>query len=73
MNQVQPLPLNLDAARADMASMNSPVLALLYLALWASLFRAMLVRAQILPPTCGRCGLRFERRQLGELVCSCSR
>jgi hypothetical protein len=56
-----------------MACMNSPVLALPYLALWAALFRAMLVRAQILPATCGRCGLRFERRHLGELVCSCSR
>ena len=44
-----------------------------YLILWATLMRALLVRANLLPPTCARCGLRFERRQLGERVCSCHR
>jgi hypothetical protein len=53
--------------------MNSPAFVLPYLAFWAALMRALLVRAEVLPPTCGRCGLRYERRQLGEVVCSCSR
>jgi hypothetical protein len=30
----------------------------------------MLVFAHKLPPTCGRCGLRLERRHLGERICS---
>ena len=51
--------------------MDSPVYVLAYLGLWVVLMRALLVRAAILPPTCTRCGLRFERRQLGETVCSC--
>ena len=53
--------------------MKDPVLAIPYLVLWAAMMRALLVRAQILPPTCGRCGRRFERRDLGEAVCSCDR
>jgi hypothetical protein len=44
-----------------------------YFVLWAALMRALLVRANILPPTCARCGLRLERRHLGEHVCSCAR
>jgi hypothetical protein len=39
---------------------------------WASLMRALFVRAQILPGTCGRCGLPSERRGLGQPVCRCS-
>jgi len=42
-----------------------------YAVLWVTLMRALLVKAQLLPPTCGRCGLRLERRRLGESVCSC--
>jgi uncharacterized Zn finger protein (UPF0148 family) len=38
-----------------------------------ALMRALLVTAAILPATCARCGLRFERRHLGETVCSCGR
>jgi hypothetical protein len=38
---------------------------------WATLMRALFVKAQILPGTCGRCGLPFERRGLGEQVCRC--
>jgi hypothetical protein len=53
--------------------MTSPVLFLPYLALWAALMRALLVKAGILAPTCGRCGLRYERQELGETVCSCGR
>jgi len=42
-----------------------------YLCLWACLMRALLVKAQVLPATCGRCGLVYERRALGETICSC--
>ncbi len=44
-----------------------------YVLLWAALMRALLVRAKVLPPTCARCALPFERRRLGERVCSCDR
>jgi hypothetical protein len=53
--------------------MSWPLLAVSYLAFWAALMRALLVRAAVLPPTCGRCGLRLERRRLGETICSCGR
>jgi hypothetical protein len=53
--------------------MNSPALVVPYLAFWATLMRALFVRAELLPPTCARCGLQFERRRLGETVCSCAR
>ena len=53
--------------------MKDPALAIPYLVLWAAMMRALLVRAEILPATCGRCGRRFERRELGENVCSCDR
>ena len=43
-----------------------------YLALWASLMRALLVRAQIAPPLCARCGLKLERSELGETICACA-
>ena len=36
---------------------------------WATLMRALFVKADLLPPTCARCGLRFERRAMGERVC----
>ena len=42
-----------------------------YALLWATLMRALLVKARLLPPTCARCGLPFERRALGERVCGC--
>jgi hypothetical protein len=42
-----------------------------YMVLWAVLMRALLVRAQIAPPLCGRCGLKLERSQLGESICRC--
>jgi hypothetical protein len=51
--------------------MNSPLMVVTYLALWTALMRALFVRADLLPPTCARCGLRFERRAMGERVCSC--
>jgi hypothetical protein len=42
-----------------------------FVLLWASLMRALLVRAQVLPATCTRCGRRYERSALGEQVCTC--
>jgi hypothetical protein len=50
--------------------MTGPFLAC-YLLLWATLMRALLVKARVLPPTCARCGLQLERRALGEPICSC--
>ncbi|MBA3734804.1 MAG: hypothetical protein H0W90_06350 [Actinobacteria bacterium] len=42
-----------------------------YMVFWAVLMRALLVRAQIAPPMCARCGLKFERSELGETICRC--
>jgi hypothetical protein len=53
--------------------MTSPAVILFYLVFWAALMRALLVQAAILPATCARCGLHYERRALGEVVCSCGR
>jgi hypothetical protein len=50
--------------------MNGPLL-VPYLLLWATLMRALLVRAKIAPATCARCGLPFERHRLGDPVCRC--
>jgi hypothetical protein len=43
-----------------------------WFAFWAALMRALFVSARLLPATCGRCGLRYERRALGETVCTCA-
>jgi len=40
--------------------------------LWATLMRGLLVAAKLLPPSCRRCGLAFERRVMGEPVCRCA-
>ena len=53
--------------------MKDPALAIPYLVLWVAMMRALLVRAQVLPTTCNRCGRPYERRELGETVCSCER
>jgi len=45
---------------------------LVYGLVWATLMRALLVRANVLPATCARCGRVFERRALGEQVCRCT-
>jgi hypothetical protein len=42
-----------------------------YFVLWATLIRALVVRAKLAPSPCNRCGLLRERRELGERVCSC--
>jgi hypothetical protein len=52
-------------------ALSSPAVMILYLAFWAALMRALFVRAQLLPPTCARCGMQLERRALGEAICSC--
>ena len=50
--------------------MSGPLL-ILYVLLWATLMRALLVKARLLPATCARCGRLFERRALGQPVCTC--
>lgn len=41
---------------------------------WVVLIRTLLVRADLLPPTCPRCGRQFERRWLGDDdICRCDR
>jgi hypothetical protein len=40
---------------------------------WAIVARAVLVYTHVLPPTCGSCGLKLERRYLGESICRCGR
>jgi hypothetical protein len=43
-----------------------------YAALWVVLFRALLVGARIIPASCARCGLLFERLELGQKICACN-
>ena len=40
--------------------------------IWIVLFRALLVSARVVPPSCRECGLALERRHLGDPVCSCA-
>jgi hypothetical protein len=54
-----------------MAPDNFPLALLLFILGWATVARAVLVFTQKLPPTCGDCGRRYERRHLGEPVCKC--
>jgi hypothetical protein len=53
-------------------SMNAQLL-VGYAVLWIVLLKALLVRARVLPPECPRCGLLFERRELGGAICTCER
>jgi hypothetical protein len=53
--------------------MRDPALAVPYIVLWVAMMRALLVRAEILPATCARCGRRYERRNMGESICACER
>ncbi len=46
---------------------------ILYLALVATLMRAVLVKARVASARCAQCGLPFERKELGESVCRCGR
>ena len=49
-----------------------PLALLLICMAWMTVARAVLVFAQKLPPTCRDCGLKLERRYLGEQVCHCN-
>ncbi len=62
--------LNPSLPVADMEPMSSQLF-VPYMVLWATLMRALLVRARIAPPMCGRCGLKLERSSLGETICRC--
>ena len=64
--------LNPGPASADIGNMIT-MLAAAYLMFWISLARALLVRAEAVAPLCPRCGLKYERRQLGERICTCGR
>jgi hypothetical protein len=52
---------------------SNPGLVLLYFVFWAALVQALLVKAQVVPPACGRCGRPKERRHLGDPICACDR
>jgi hypothetical protein len=54
-----------------MTLLRSAEFAFPYFVLWASMVRALLVKAQIAPKNCGRCGRVLERKMLGEPVCRC--
>jgi predicted Zn-ribbon and HTH transcriptional regulator len=49
----------------------SSYVALPYIVLGAVMLRALLVRAQVVPPSCRTCGMAYERRELGQPVCRC--
>ena len=52
---------------------SNPGLVLTYFVFWAALVQALLVRAELLPPACGRCGRKLTRKRLGDPVCNCDR
>ena len=68
------LPLRPGGVASDIGVMPWDVplsFALLAVLGWAIVARAVLVYTRVLPPTCGGCGLKLERRYLGEPVCRC--
>jgi hypothetical protein len=62
----------MELTAADTPSMQQGYALVMYLVFWATLMRALLVRAKVVPANCAHCGLPFERRALGEPVCRCS-
>jgi hypothetical protein len=44
-----------------------------YAVLCVLLVKALLVRAGLVRAECPRCGLVYERRELGGAICTCSR
>ncbi len=42
-----------------------------YAAFWATLVKALLSRARVIPAECARCGKLFERHELGQPICRC--
>jgi hypothetical protein len=60
------------AGRADNRSViTSAALIAPWAMLWIVLIRTLLVRHQVLPPTCRRCGLPLERTRMGTSICRC--
>lgn len=53
-------------------SMNAQLL-VGYAVLWIVLFKALFMRARVIPPECPRCGRLYERRELGGTICDCGR
>jgi hypothetical protein len=49
----------------------TPTLLALYATLAAVLMRSVLAKLNPQTPSCGRCGLPRERRELGERICAC--
>jgi hypothetical protein len=43
-----------------------------YAAFWIVLFKALLSRARVIPQECTRCGLLYERHELGQEICRCN-
>lgn len=44
-----------------------------YAVLWVVLLKALFIRARVIPAECPRCGLKFERQELGGAICCCDR
>jgi hypothetical protein len=44
-----------------------------YAVLWVVLLKALFMRAGVVRAECPRCGLLFERRELGAAICTCER
>ena len=42
-----------------------------YAVLWAVLLKGLLARARVIPRECARCGLLYERNELGQQICRC--
>ena len=53
-------------------SMNSQLI-MGYAVVWVVLIKALFIRACVIPAECSRCGRQFERRELGGMICTCSR
>ena len=56
-------------ARVDMASMTAQLL-VAYAVLWVVAVQDAARPARVIPPECARCGLAFERRELGGAICT---
>ncbi len=44
-----------------------------YAVLWVVLFKTLFARAHVIPGECPRCGLLYERQELGGTICTCNR
>ncbi len=60
--------------RVDTRSMSmNAQLIMGYAVLWIVLLKTLFMRARLIPAECPRCGLLYERRELGGVICSCER